>query len=122
MTEYARINLGSERCMWQTQAAHETAVASIAATFASAFGAAEWGKASGFLHDLGKRRKPFQEMLKGLRAKGMDTQHAKYGAAAAFANESLPLAFAIAGHHAGLHDPDVLQALADGLETPPLPP
>ncbi len=122
MTEYARINLGSERCMWQTQEAHETAVASIAATFASAFGAAEWGKASGFLHDLGKRRKPFQEMLKGLRAKGMDTQHAKYGAAAAFANESLPLAFAIAGHHAGLHDPDVLQALADGLETPPLPP
>ena len=60
-------------------------------------------------------------MLKGLRAKDKDTQHAKYGAALAFANESLPLAFATAGHHAGLHDLHALQTLVEGIESLPLP-
>lgn len=121
MTVHARRNSSPDQSTWQTLEAHATSVAFIAASFASVFGAAEWGKAAGLLHDLGKRRKPFQDMLKGLRAKDKDTQHAKYGAALAFANESLPLAFATAGHHAGLHDLHALQTLVEGIESLPLP-
>jgi CRISPR-associated endonuclease/helicase Cas3 len=70
--------------------------------------AAYW---SGLLHDLGKYRDEFQQYLKNEREGGSDTHHVVYGAALAFQNEWLGPAFAIAGHHAGLHDLDQLQAL-----------
>ncbi|MDD2599924.1 MAG: CRISPR-associated helicase Cas3' [Kiritimatiellae bacterium] len=89
---------------WQSLEQHALCVAAICAGFSKIFSASEWGYAAGMLHDLGKARKPFQEMLAGLRTKGSDTQHAVYGAKAAFDKESLPLAFIVAGHHAGLHD------------------
>jgi len=89
---------------WQSLDQHALCVAKIGAEFSNIFGASEWGYTAGILHDLGKARKPFQDMLAGLRTKGKDTQHAVYGAKAAFDRASLPLAFAVAGHHAGLHD------------------
>ncbi len=60
---------------------------------------------AGLLHDLGKLRVEFQEYLLGRRESSRDTQHAIFGAAAAL-KLKLPgaIAFAIAGHHAGLHD------------------
>jgi CRISPR-associated endonuclease/helicase Cas3 len=63
---------------------------------------AEW---VGWLHDLGKYRDQFQEYLKGMRSKSVETQHAVFGAACAL-DSGLPKAVALAvlGHHAGLHD------------------
>ena len=89
---------------WQTLDAHSKAVAELAKAFASHLRAGEWGRAVGLLHDVGKARLPFQEMLKGMRTKDDETHHAKYGAKLAFDAGSWPLSFAIAGHHVGLPD------------------
>lgn len=66
---------------------------------------------AGLLHDLGKYRVEFQNYLNmGDRSRrSHDTAHAIYGAAAAGCTwDSLAVSFAIAGHHAGLHDLDKL--------------
>ena len=62
--------------------------------------AARW---TGLLHDLGKYRKEFQEYFRGERTRSIEMQHAGYGAALAISRKWLRPAFAIAGHHAGLH-------------------
>ena len=67
---------------------------------------AEW---TGKLHDIGKYRDAFQSYLRGAQPGGIDTQHAVYGAALAFQQGWPGPAFAIAGHHAGLHDLGKLQ-------------
>ncbi|MFQ5647218.1 MAG: CRISPR-associated helicase Cas3' [bacterium] len=68
---------------------------------------------AGMLHDLGKYRTEFQEYLFGKREGSQDTHHAFYGAAAACYNlRNIELLFAIAGHHAGLHNhSDIQQGL-----------
>lgn len=71
----------------------------------SAFAAA--AKLAGLLHDLGKYRLAFQEYLNvgDCGRRSAETDHAVYGAAAAEVDWSeLAIAFAVAGHHAGLHD------------------
>ena len=68
--------------------------------------AAYW---AGLLHDLGKYRDEFQEYLRNEREGGIETHHAIYGAALAFQRQWLGPAFAIAGHHTGLHDLNDLQ-------------
>lgn len=63
---------------------------------------------AGLLHDIGKYRDAFQNyLLDGNKQRGSDpdTHHAVYGAALAYERGSTILPFAIAGHHAGLHDP-----------------
>lgn len=65
------------------------------------------------LHDLGKYRDEFQEYLRHEREGSVETHHAIYGAALAFQQGWLGPAFAIAGHHAGLHDHNQLQALIE---------
>jgi CRISPR-associated endonuclease/helicase Cas3 len=70
---------------------------------------------AGLLHDLGKYREEFQEYLLGRRNRGQETNHSVYGSAAAlhrFGNDAS--AFAIAGHHAGLHDLGYLDSLVNG--------
>jgi CRISPR-associated endonuclease/helicase Cas3 len=71
---------------------------------------------AGLLHDLGKYRVEFQEYLnagdRGRRS--VETAHSVYGAAAAGEWENLAVAFAIAGHHSGLHDEDDLASLIGG--------
>jgi CRISPR-associated endonuclease/helicase Cas3 len=69
---------------------------------------AQW---AGLLHDLGKYRDEFQAYLREERESSMETHHAVYGAALAFQRRWPGLAFAIAGHHAGLHDLNKLQDL-----------
>lgn len=71
----------------------------------------EQSKWAGFLHDLGKYRNEFQEYLVGKRESSNDTHHAVYGAALAFQKRWISLAFAIAAHHAGLHDKSDLTPL-----------
>jgi CRISPR-associated endonuclease/helicase Cas3 len=61
---------------------------------------------AGLLHDLGKYRDEFQAYIKseGKIASSNETHHAIYGAALALIKGWNILAFAIAGHHAGLHN------------------
>jgi len=106
----------SAKSDWQSLSQHAFAVAVIGAGFSKVFCAPMWGYAAGMLHDLGKARRPFQDMLEGRRAKSEDTHHAKYGSAVAFANNSLPLAFVVAGHHAGLHNMHDLKAMVDRVD------
>lgn len=93
-------------------AEHLNGVGELAAKFAEdmkpeCIEPARW---AGRLHDLGKYLDAFQEYLAGQRKGDYDTHHAVYGAALAYQYDWLAPAFAIAGHHAGLHDLDGLQA------------
>jgi len=68
-------------------------------------------KLAGLLHDLGKYRAEFQHYLNvgDRQRRSSETDHAVYGAAAGgILWDTLAVAFAIAGHHAGLHDLDQL--------------
>ncbi len=70
---------------------------------------------AGLLHDLGKYRKEFQQYLNRERSSGIDTFHAAYGAAAACCEfNSSVMAFAIAGHHADLHNASELSQIIEG--------
>ena len=74
-------------------------------------------KLAGLLHDLGKYRLAFQWYLnagdRGRRS--AETDHAVYGAAAAEVDWSeRAVAFAVGGHHAGLHDQCQLANMVGG--------
>lgn len=97
---------------WQELREHLEAVADLAARFAGAFEASDWGRLAGLWHDLGKYQPEFQAYIRG---EGDRVEHAVVGAAfakqaagsgggreAPSAGNWLPLAFVIAGHHAGL--------------------
>lgn len=116
MTYHARWS--DDRRAAQLLCQHLDGVAKLAEAFATAvrprdeaFSVSAW--LAGLLHDLGKYRPEFQRYLdagnRDQRSTGTD--HAVYGAAAA---DELALAFAIAGHHAGLHDWSSLNHLLIG--------
>ena len=96
---------------WEPLDKHLACVAQRAAEFTSKFGAEGWGRAAGQLHDIGKAKPGFQARLRG---DPKPEPHAAEGAKAAiaqYANDHASpfnaplgkmLAFAIAGHHAGL--------------------
>jgi CRISPR-associated endonuclease/helicase Cas3 len=102
---------------WEPLDAHLNCVADKACEFAAKFGAGEWGRAAGLLHDIGKAKPGFQAYIQNL---GVSEPHAAEGArfASVFYGPGYTcpplagrqpkdglgrlLAFAIAGHHAGL--------------------
>lgn len=84
--------------------AHLLNVANLAAVFAKPFGLAAEAKHAGILHDLGKYRRAFQDYLAGNHVKDAKTWHAADGAKIAARENAIMQAFAVAGHHAGLHD------------------
>lgn len=123
----------NENGLWekQTLIGHLEAVSRLAADFAGAFASEDWGRITGRLHDLGKASPAWQKHLKDdsgyepeLAQKldgdgGSVPQHSIAGAVAAvcdFRSREDPmdvpaacawaLAYAIAGHHAGLADWD----------------
>lgn len=98
---------------------HLERVARLAKEFAGAFGEEEWGHVAGLWHDVGKYSTEFQRYL-GANQDGDihygelsgKVDHSTAGAQFAvsrFAELGHLLAYAIAGHHAGLPDWDVGQ-------------
>jgi CRISPR-associated endonuclease/helicase Cas3 len=84
---------------WELLEAHLIRVAEMAGRFAENFDSKEWGYLAGLWHDVGKYRAGFQRRIRGSREQ---IEHAGAGALAAQKHRAVPLAFAIAGHHAGL--------------------
>ncbi|MCD8098678.1 MAG: CRISPR-associated helicase Cas3' [Lachnospiraceae bacterium] len=96
----------------QTVKAHLEGTAALAEQFASAFGAAEWGRWAGLAHDIGKYSQPFQRRIRD-PDHAPRTDHSTAGAQEAFNQRLLPISFAVAGHHAGLPDFGSRQDTAD---------
>lgn len=92
-----------DKSNWQTLEHHLVNVAELAAQNSSFFKAGKLAYLAGLLHDLGKYTPAFQERLEGASVK---VDHATAGAK--IAAELIPhpwcnlVAYAIAGHHAGL--------------------
>ncbi len=83
---------------------HLRDVGEKASRFASAFDAAAEASIAGLLHDLGKAEDEFQTRISTQDKKGKKEPHAHHGAALAIEKQAWPIALAINGHHAGLHD------------------
>lgn len=105
---------------WQPLKDHLQNVAALARRFAEAArpGDNEFAGtaySAGLLHDLGKYRAEFQAYLRGELKASVSTQHAVYGAAWALWEDPnlFPVAFGVAGHHAGLHNRGDLQEIRD---------
>ena len=103
MTAYYAHSLADQpEALWQPLSEHLIAVGDAAAAHATWFGAAEIARVSGLLHDLGKYTQSFQDRLRG-NASPVD--HSSWGARLAakrFGPMGNLIAYAIAGHHAGL--------------------
>jgi len=87
---------------WQPLMTHLEGVASRARGYTEAFQSGEHGTIAGLWHDLGKYQPEFQRRIRG---ESIQVRHAAVGAALAYCKNpanGLPVAFAIAGHHAGL--------------------
>ena len=93
----------------QTVAEHLLGTAALAAGFGKTFGAEEEAWLAGLLHDAGKCSDAFQARLRG----GPRCDHSTAGAQEALRLGSLPIAFAVAGHHGGLPDGGAASDTAD---------
>lgn len=107
MEYLAHIN---EKGETQTLLQHLTGTAALASGFASSMGAEDDAFLAGMLHDIGKIRLEFQQHLHG--APSVD--HSTAGAREAYNTfQNLPVALAVAGHHAGIPDFGNRQDCAD---------
>jgi CRISPR-associated endonuclease/helicase Cas3 len=89
---------------WQLLRDHLSEVGRLAEAKASHFGSSELACVAGLLNDLGKYCPEFQERLRGSSRR---VDHATWGARVAidkYGEVGHLLAYAIAGHHAGLAD------------------
>jgi CRISPR-associated endonuclease/helicase Cas3 len=90
---------------WQTLRQHSLNVARLARSLAEKFGAGSLAEIAGLLHDIGKHSDEFQRKLNGAAIR---VDHSTAGARIAadryrqFAPLNQLIAYAIAGHHAGL--------------------
>jgi CRISPR-associated endonuclease/helicase Cas3 len=103
---YAHSIKDQPECKWEPLPDHLRAVAMLAETFAAKFGLRAHGQAAGWLHDLGKYSDEFQKKIR--RQSNKDAGHALAGALEALHRYGVDggglLAYAVAGHHAGLAD------------------
>ena len=104
MKYYAHSLEGQPPEKWQPLEEHLKNVAEMASEFASVFGAWEWGRCVGLLHDSGKATRNFLCRLEG---KSIRVDHSTFGARLASERGGrlgLLLSYIIAGHHGGLPD------------------
>jgi len=99
----------------QPLADHLISVARRAEQFAGYFSAGRHGGLAGLLHDLGKAENEFQKRICSDDKLGEKKPHAHHGASLALAQDHWPVAFAVNGHHAGLHNRGDLAKRADYL-------
>jgi CRISPR-associated endonuclease/helicase Cas3 len=97
--------------LWEPLSSHLAAVGDRAAEFAESFGWAHAARVAGRLHDIGKCSAAFQDYIRRGRGDGEPTRGPDHSTAGArVAATTYPgtlgrmLAYAIAGHHAGLCD------------------
>ena len=121
MQHYAHSAESVSREKWHLLPAHLKDTAERAAAFLGAVGLADFGRAVGLLHDVGKYAPKFQRRLEG----GGRVDHSTAGAKIAIERYGdIPgkmLAFCIAGHHADLANGvngERTTALADRLQQP----
>lgn len=102
---------GGEEHLIQSLDDHLAGVAELAASFAGEFNNEEWGRTLGLWHDLGKHSSEFQQYIRVNSGYEEDdqrypkTDHTSAGAIHSvkqLGGMGYPLAYAIAGHHAGL--------------------
>jgi len=123
---YAHTLDGAPQAEWQLLEEHLAAVEEWAARFSAVFGAAEWGRIIGRLHDIGKCNPRFQQRLTG-----ENTRHADHKGAGAKLLDDLDTgfgrigAYCVAGHHGGLPDyshtenrRSLRQVIADAIALP----
>jgi CRISPR-associated endonuclease/helicase Cas3 len=104
MDFYAHSTDSPDKSDWQLLEEHLRNVAGLAEGFAAVFGAGDWGRVAGLLHDAGKATGAFQSRLEGSPER---VDHKTFGARLANENAGqlgLLLAYAVAGHHGGLTD------------------
>lgn len=106
---YAHSGSDNSKADWQALRAHLFATADLASQLAAPLGLGAAAHAAGLFHDLGKYTSEFQKRLTGADVR---VDHSTAGALAmlgdlaAGADKSIAelIAYAIAGHHAGLPD------------------
>ena len=111
---YAHSLEGKPPSEWQPLEEHLKNVAEMARSFAESFSAGDWGYLAGLWHDIGKYSDEFQKMLgteegsdAHIETKFRRIDHSTAGAKHAhisLKDKGKLLAYAIAGHHAGLLD------------------
>ena len=114
MKYYAHSLPGRPQEEWQLLEDHLKNVAEMARGFAEEFGAGEWGYLAGLWHDLGKYSTEFQVRLQAINdpdahieSKSGRPDHSTAGAQHVYStlrDKGKMIAYAIAGHHAGLPD------------------
>jgi len=87
---------------WQLLSDHLQAVGQLAADKAAAFGGESMAEVAGLLHDLGKYSDEFQRRIAGDLLRVDHATHGAIQAVERYGPLGLLLAYAIAGHHAGL--------------------
>ncbi len=100
---YAHSTENPDKSDWQEMPEHLINVARKCREFAAIFGAGAWGYIAGLLHDVGKYTEHFQRRIAGEGFMRVD--HATRGAIEAlqhYRGVGQLIAYAIAGHHAGL--------------------
>jgi CRISPR-associated endonuclease/helicase Cas3 len=111
VTWFAHSTTSADQAAWERLRDHLEAVSRRAATFGVKFGVGELGAALGLLHDLGKYDEVFLKRLNGANVRHDHSTAGAWALAVHYPRlDRLPralgklLAYAVAGHHAGLPD------------------